>query len=180
MDVTKLSDHYSVRKLSPADAGDIYRLCSKNKIFYQFHPPFATKESILEDMEALPPHKDYKDKYYVGFFKGHSLLAVLDLILDYPKEKTAYIGFFMMEAAFQGTGIGSGIIHECASYLQELGYQDIRLAIDKGNPQSEAFWTKNGFHKTGEEFPNETSSYLPMEKALPLTSQSSTGILSVR
>lgn len=46
-----------------------------------------TKESILDDMEALPPGKSREDKYYVGFFGGGSLAAIVDLILGYP-EKT--------------------------------------------------------------------------------------------
>ena len=32
--------------------------------------------------------------------------------------------------------------------------------------RSKAFWEKNGFALTGEEFPNGDSAYLPMERAL--------------
>ena len=42
----------------------------------------------------------------------------------------------------------------------------MRLAVDRGNLQSRAFWEKNGFALTGEEFPNGDSAYLPMERAL--------------
>ena len=31
------------------------------------------------------------DKYYIGFFKRDKLIAVMDLIMDYPKKKTAFI-----------------------------------------------------------------------------------------
>ena len=37
--------------------------------FYQYHPPFVTKESVLKDMKALPSGKNYDDKFYVGFLK---------------------------------------------------------------------------------------------------------------
>lgn len=33
-------------------------------------------------------------------------------------------------------------------------------------PQSEAFWAKNGFIKTGEVYPNDHSAYLPMERLI--------------
>lgn len=90
----------------------------------------------------------------------------MDLILDYPREQMAFIGFFMMNMDHQGRGVGTHIIGECAAYLAELGCRRLQLGIDKGNPQSEAFWTKNGFLKTGREIPNEFSAYLYMERAL--------------
>ena len=51
----------------------------------------------------------------------------------------------MMNRDFQGQGIGSAIIQEAASYLKTTGKTTIRLAIEKGNPQSTHFWVKNGF-----------------------------------
>lgn len=166
MEIKKLSTKYHVRSLDKKDVDIIFNLCFQNKIFYQFHPPFVTKESILEDIEALPPNKDYKDKFYIGFFDQTNLAAIMDLIFDYPQEKVAYIGFFMMNSEYQGKGLGTEIINDCCLYLSELGIKKIRLAVDKGNPQSEAFWTKNQFVKTGEEFPNDVSIYLPMERIL--------------
>ena len=37
------------------------------------------------------------------------------------------------------------LLMKTANYLKELGYQTIRLGIDKENPQSNHFWKKNGF-----------------------------------
>lgn len=166
MDITQLSPRYGVRRLCKDDMKRIFDLCSSNPLFYQYHPPFVTEESILNDMEALPPHKGKEDKFYAGFFAQNDLVAVMDLILDYPREKTAFIGFFMMHQHYQGEGLGSDIIQDCASCLSAWGFSKIRLAIDKGNPQSEAFWTKNHFFKTGEEFLNGDLAYVPMERAL--------------
>lgn len=85
---------------------------------------------------------------------------------NYDKPGTAWIGFFAMNTHFQGNGVGTAIISESVDYLNQLGFEKIRLGIDKGNPQSKAFWTKNGFKLTGEEFPNEFSSYYMMERKL--------------
>lgn len=166
MELRKLSKQFKIRFLKTDDIDIILELCSQNELFYQYHPPFVTKESIMEDMQALPPGKNNNDKFYVGYFDGNELVAVLDLILGYPDEITAYIGFFMVNQVYQGRGIGSQIISDCSSYLKELKYEKIRLAIDCGNPQSEAFWTKNNFKKTGTIVPNAFSSYIPMEKII--------------
>lgn len=145
MNVEQLSNTFKVRILSSEDVNLIYDLSIKNELFYQYHPPFVTKESILKDMEALPPGINQENKYYIGFFEGEILAAVMDLILGYPTEDTAFIGLFMMNAEYQNQGIGSRIIRECAAHLQMSGYRKFRLGVDKGNPQSNAFWKKNGF-----------------------------------
>ncbi len=58
--------------------------------------------------------------------KGNTLTAVMDLILDYPAEHVAFIGFFMTDTSCQKKG------------------------VDKGNPQSFSFWKKCGFTVTDE------------------------------
>ena len=150
MKIDLLSDIFGVRRLDANDIDIIYDLCRSNRIFYQYHPPFVTAESIEDDMRALPPGKDYKDKYYIGFFENKALVAVMDLILDYPERNIAFIGFFMMDMKYQNKGLGSKIVTECFEYLKSLGFNKIRLGVDKGNPQSNAFWKKNGFIIIGE------------------------------
>lgn len=166
MEIQNLSTQYTVKPLTKEDVGTVYNLCKGNTIFYQYHPPFVTLESILEDMDALPPGKEYRDKHYVGFFRGNDLIAVMDLIENYPCKGTALIGFFATHPCVQGKGVGTGIISDCISCLRELGFEKVRLGIDDGNPQSRAFWLKNQFQLTGEEVPNEISSYFMMEREL--------------
>ena len=149
MDVSSLSDHYNVRRLCEADAETVYSLCRNNSLYYQYYPPFVTKKSILEDMYALPPGKEASDKYYIGYFDNGSLVAVMDLILAYPDNDTAFIGFFMMDTALQNIGIGSRIIQKLCSRLADNGFNKVRLAWAKGNPQAEHFWHKNSFYETG-------------------------------
>lgn len=158
LELHRLSDEFEVRRLTTDDIGIVYELSRRNELFYQYHPPFVTPESIADDMSALPPGISYEAKFYIGFFKGKNLAAIMDLILGYPQKQTAFIGLFMMNRDLQGKGTGSRIIRTCCSYLHSVGYEKIRLAVDRGNPQSSAFWQKNGFVPTG-----ENTTYQPME-----------------
>ena len=134
MEVTQLSKTYNVRCLQDADIERICTLCSGNPQYYRYHPPAATADSIREDMRALPPGREPQDKYYVGYFAGDgTLLAVMDLILGYPQEKTALIGFFMVSAVRQGTGLGSALVGEASAYLRAQGYTTLRLGIMYNN-----------------------------------------------
>lgn len=160
LEAGNLSQKFYVRKLEKNDVDIIYNLSCGNHIFYQYHPPFVTKKSILEDMEALPPEKSYDDKFYVGFFEKETLIAIMDLILDYPEKELAFIGLFMTNIEHQNKGIGSELISEIVMCLKSLDFKKIRLAVDKGNPQSYAFWSKNKFHVIKEDV------YILMERIL--------------
>ena len=67
----------------------------------------------------------------------------------------------MVDAAQQGRGTGSTLIADCKQALRAEQFKTLRLAIDEGNPQSKAFWQKNGFALTGQRTPNENGAYLP-------------------
>lgn len=163
-EVQELSKRYAVRRLTEADAERIYALSVENPMFYRYCPPVVSRESILHDMKALPPRTTYDDKYYIGYFEGDRLIAVMDLILRYPNEETAFVGLFMMEKGSQGKGLGSAIVRECFEFLGSRGCRFIRLGFAKGNPQSEAFWVKNGFVRTGVEADNGDYTVVVMER----------------
>ena len=166
MQVQQLSQRYTVRRLTPADAEAVLALAAQNEIFYRYHPPLPTVQSITADMTALPPGTTMQDKYFVGFFEDGRLVAVMDLILHYPQPGTAFVGWLITDTAGQGRGRGSALMQECEAALAAQGCRKMRLAVDKGNPQSAAFWRKNGYAFTGQEIPNEHGAYLPMEKPL--------------
>ena len=147
--INKLSKNYIVKLLYNKDVAAVYSLCSKNTLYYDFCPPFVTPESIKADMTALPPGKRREDKFYLGYYDNDYLIAVMDLILGYPDEETAYVGFFMTDVSVQGKGVGSAIISEMSQFICSQGYSNIQLGWVKDNPQAEHFWHKNGFKETG-------------------------------
>lgn len=81
IEITKISETYEVRPLNDCDVQQVYNLCCKNELYYQYCPPFVTTESIKSDMAALPPGITQENKYYIGFFESDALVAVMDLIL---------------------------------------------------------------------------------------------------
>ena len=66
----------------------------------------------------------------------------------------------MMDVNYQNKGIGSKVMGEVLSYLKSENYENIRLGVDKGNPQSFSFWDKNGFVTAGE------NQYIIMEQII--------------
>lgn len=166
MDINKLSNTYTIKQLNEDDIKDIISLMMENKQFYKYHPENINEDMVKEELTMLPENKTLDDKYYLGFYDGNKLICILELIEKYPSDNYCYIGFFMMDKEYQGKGIGSKIIDEVVRYLKKLGYTNIRLGIDKDNPQSSHFWTKNKFIKTLEEVKQGIYTYYPMERKL--------------
>lgn len=122
----------------------VVSLCSRNQLYYQYCPPFVSRELILEEMNALPENTSRKDKYYCGFFDHGELIAVMDLIDHYPDHGSVFIGFFMMNVEKQKKGIATQIIIELCEYLHEENYKYVQLA-GQGKSSGRHFWTKNKF-----------------------------------
>ncbi len=150
LDIDRLSGEYVIRRLTDSDVEAVYELCLGNELFYRYCEAKPTRKQILHDLHITPPGVTEERKYYVGFYQGAELVAVMDLIDGFPDEEIGFIGFFMVAASAQHRGVGSGIIRETADYLRAAGKTSIQLGIDKGNPQSTSFWKKNGFRTVTE------------------------------
>ena len=166
MNINELSNKYTIRKLNKNDIKDIVSLMLNNKQYYKYHPEDINMTMIEEELTSLPPNKTLDDKYYLGFYDDNRLVCIMDLIDKYPNDSCCYIGFFMMEKEYQGKGEGTRIIKDTLKCLKKQGYKNIRLGVDKDNPQSNHFWIKCGFTKTGEEVKQGIYTYWPMEITL--------------
>lgn len=148
---TDLAPGYTVVPLTEEDIPAMLALSEGNPLFYQHCPPPPTAEGLAADLTALPPGKSLADKHFLGFWREDRLAAVLDLIDGYPAADTAWIGLFMTARETQGKGEGTALIECLLRRLEERGFARVGLAYAKGNPQSQAFWQKNGFTPTGRE-----------------------------
>ena len=145
IDIGKISSKYEAKVLNEDNTDEILGIFKGNPQFLKYSDAHPTKEQVYHDMHLLPSGMDVSDKYYFGLYNGPDLVAIMDIIDGFPTENIAYLGFFMMNQKYQGQHVGSAIINEAARYLKGIGKNIIRLVIDKSNPQSTHFWSRNGF-----------------------------------
>ncbi len=139
-----------IRKLTPGDVPQMLCLAAQNELYFKYAPPSPTAESMADGLLALPPKTQQSDKFYLGFFKNAKLIAMLDLVLNYPSEKTAFIGLFMICKSMQSQGVGSEIISQLSDFLKNEQFKKLRLAYSQQNGAAKNFWLKNLFVHTGE------------------------------
>lgn len=163
--IEQLSRHYSCRILAEKDIPSILSLYESNPLYFQYCPPKPNLASVKEDMLRLPEGKAKADKFYVGFWNGFDLVAVMDFVYAYPDEETVFIGLFMVDQAYQRKGIGSQIVTEALAYFTK-NFRKARLAYVKGNSQSQHFWEKQGFKPIGCKVKQELYTVVIVEQSL--------------
>ena len=161
--ISQLSTKYKIKKMGEEDVSGILHLENGNPLYFAYCPPKPCRETVLNDLKALPEGKSLEDKFYIGFFENDSLIAIMDFILSFPEEDTIFIGLFMMDSQESGKGKGSAIIIEALTAWKRAGYKKVRLAYMEGNMQSRSFWRKCGFMETGVEKENEHGIAVIME-----------------
>ena len=166
LDITKITQEYTVKKLGEEDFPAILTLYGSNPQYFEAMNQTAPEGGLEEDLVAVPAGKTLEDKYWLGFYKEDELIATLELVTGYPEENTAYIGLFMMDNARQGQGEGSRLMADLFAWLKEGGFAWVELSYTYGNAQSERFWFKNGFFPTGAIRPMDDYVAISLQKHL--------------
>ncbi len=164
--IAELVREYAVRELTAEDIPEMLRLAKSNPLFYQYMRPDPTAESLLADLSALPPRRTLADKHFFGWFDGEKLVAMMDLIWRHPKPDMAFIGWFILDAAVQGKGMGRRLVGDVLAMLKRQGVNEVRLGRIEGNPQSERFWHVCGFEENGLGYDTEDYHVIVMAKKL--------------
>lgn len=164
--VAALSGDYTVWELTKDDIPEMLRLARGNPLYYEYMRIQPDAANLADTLSALPPRRTLADKHFFGWFDGEKLVALMDLIWRHPGENMAFIGWFMVDAAHQGRGLGRKLINEVLVILRAHGVEEVRLGWIKGNPQSEHFWHSCGFSENGLSYDTDDYRVVVMNKLL--------------
>ncbi len=164
--LTELCGRFAVRELTAADIPEMLRVAQSNPLFYRYMRPDPTAENLAVDLVALPPRRTLADKHFFGWFQGARLVAMMDLIVHHPQRDMAFIGWFILDGAVQGRGLGRQLVSEVLAMLKRQGVTEVRLGRIEGNPQSEHFWHVCGFTENGLCYDTEAYHVVVMAKTL--------------
>lgn len=164
--LTELCGRFVVRELTAADIPEMLRVAKSNPLFYRYMRPDPTAENLAADLLALPPRRTLADKHFFGWFEGARLVAMMDLIVHHPQRDMAFIGWFILDGAVQGRGLGRQLVSEVLAMLKRQGVTEVRLGRIERNPQSEHFWHVCGFAENGLGYDTEAYRVVVMAKTL--------------
>lgn len=68
LNLSKLSKKYRIKNMGEEDVAIILNLQQGNPMYFEYCPPKPSAETVLSDLKELPEGKNFKDKFYIGFF----------------------------------------------------------------------------------------------------------------
>lgn len=146
INVDSLSTEHQVRRITESDISDVYALCKSNQKYYEYMNAAPTIESLTQIISRVPEGAGTENKLFVGFYDNERLVSVLELIVGYPEDNDAFIGWFMVDGNLQNQGIGSQIFADVRASMTSQGYDYLSLYCEKENAEAIAFWRSQGFN----------------------------------
>jgi ribosomal protein S18 acetylase RimI-like enzyme len=144
-----LENDYFIRILGAEDEETLQHLCERCMDYYEIvEGRLPEKDAGHEILNDLPPAKEFKDKHVLGCFNENNILiAVIDIIADYPDQGEWIIGLLMIDPKERGRGLGK-VLHEfIKSYVLMHKADKLRIGVVLENIKAYSFWKSLGYYK---------------------------------
>lgn len=137
--------HWEIRPVTEQDIVPILSLFQGDLSYFSLEHLRLDADYIRHNTKKLPPHCNPGQKHYVALWRNGSPQAVLDLVENYPRERTLFVGLFFLAPSLRRQGIGIEIMEEALQAAGDAGMDRVRLACLQNNPAGHAFWRAMGF-----------------------------------
>lgn len=143
-----LTSELTVRKLTTTDLPALKQLCLGHLVYFT-QLGQELNDTYLHHQLTAQPTTD-TEKYLLGVFDNAGLVAVCDLLVGYPDEQTAVIGWLMVDITKANQGVGSLVVKWLKLTLVTHGIKEILLSYANTNQAGSRFWHQQVFLETGE------------------------------
>jgi ribosomal protein S18 acetylase RimI-like enzyme len=140
----------AAKKLARSDESAITTFCQQCGAFFSLVAGEArAADTALQLLEARPRSVDVTRKHVIGFERGGALIAIVDLLEDYPDEANWYVGLLLLSPDERGRGLGTAIWTAIETWIRGEGGSHARLIVQEQNPDAARFWRTVGFTTNG-------------------------------
>ncbi len=135
-----------VRLLGPADGetlDELYFACAD--FFEMVEGRAPAKGDGLSLLSDRPEGVLFENKLVFGLFESERLVGAIDLLRDYPDQRSWYLGLMIFTSAMRNRGVGTLAFDALRSWVLSQGGQSIRLIVQSQNPRALEFWLRQVF-----------------------------------
>ena len=140
-----LLPEWDIHPVADEELEAVLALMKSNAALFELDGRPASMESLIHDRANLPPRCIPDQKHFVALWRNGKPEALMDLVVGYPRERTLFVGWFMVDGALHRQGIGRRVMTALPKAADGAGMDDIRLACLVGNEEGHAFWQAMGF-----------------------------------
>ncbi|BDZ29815.1 GNAT family N-acetyltransferase [Lactiplantibacillus sp. WILCCON 0030] len=138
--------NFKIRLLTDTDQAELLALEQSNPTYHQyFSPNELTLAEIHDDLTAHPDEIEAAQKQVFGFYLANHLVAVLDILNQYPEQDFLFIGLLMVGNPYQRKSVGSVIATGLMQAALKSNIHCIQLTRVSADTGVAAFWKKLGF-----------------------------------
>ncbi|MFC4652770.1 GNAT family N-acetyltransferase [Lactococcus nasutitermitis] len=138
---------YFLTELSKKDETEIVRFFAHSADFARLTSGKSEpEEDFLTLINELPEGKNPADKIVFGLVdKSGKVLAVIDLLRDFPEDGEWMIGLLEILPELRGKGLGKELHTEIVAFAKKAGAKSLRIGVFLDNPQALKFWESLGY-----------------------------------
>ena len=140
-----LLPEWEIRPVSGEDKEAVLALLQSCPDYFALEGPTPTMESLEHDLANLPPRCLPIQKHYVTLWRGDKPEAVLDLVEGYPRERTLFVGLFLVRGDLHRTGVGRPVMGALPAAADGAGFDRVRLGCLQNTEGGHAFWQAMGY-----------------------------------
>lgn len=140
----------TARRLDTEDEAAVSRFCQQSDAFFTLvagESPAVERARHL--LESRPPVVAPSRKHVLGFERGDALVAIVDLLEEYPNEAEWYVGLLILSPDERGRGLGTALWSAVEAWIRARGGRLARLIVQEQNPDAPRFWGSVGFTADG-------------------------------
>ena len=139
-------DVYKILKLTKDNAGELQKLLEQSNDYYKLAFQRDVESNDAQELlTMLPEGKTSENKFNYGIYDSNELIGVIDLIKDYPEEKTWFLGLLLINPHQRGNGLGAKVFNSLQSNLKNTDAKKIKLSVVEQNIKALDFWKKLNF-----------------------------------
>ena len=127
---------YTFHSVTSENQQAAYSIYQKNQAYFALTKETPSIEQLMRDMTVLPPSVAQEQKP----------IAIMDYLVDYPQEGTAYIGLLLVGERRKGHG--QAIYQQVEQDWRLKGISLVSLAVIEENTAGRSFWESQGFKET--------------------------------
>lgn len=137
---------FTFEKVTDANEQEAVSIYLNNQPYFSLTEDIASLQLLKQDMVDKPESVSKENKQFFLVRKDNQPVAILDYLIDYPEEKTAYIGLLLINDKRQGHG--KAVVHYLEERLLSEGITKLALAVLLNNQPADQFWRSLGFQPT--------------------------------
>ncbi len=138
--------NFKIKLLTLNDQEALLQLEQSNPEYHRyFSADPLTIEEVQRDLTAHPESLAAEQKQVFGFYLANHLVAVLDVLNQYPQEQFVFIGLLMVNRTYQRKTIGKVIMTGFMQAALQSNVVALQLTRVSSDTASQTFWKRLGF-----------------------------------